>query len=185
MTEYVPYGSPVPPDDPDGSPGELPRDRPLPGEDDVVFVSTRYGEDDAERAELVRSIRVRLGEGERLLAVFAVAKISPPTDWVGVTTQRVVGGIRDELDDLQKSWWLQIPVTEIEDIEVTGFMDNVKFVHSGGEETKVGNLWGDDEDALRKAVRDAQTGTGPAAERSTPSTTAPAASYQVYEPPPE
>jgi hypothetical protein len=124
-----------------------------------VHLSKRFADDAEEAAALVAAVRERLDEAERLLCVLAVAKIQPGLDHLAVTNRRVLAGWRDYLDDPNKDWPVQIPIEAVADIEVSGFMDNVKFVLANGEGIKVGNFWdADDEEPLRAAVRAAQEG---------------------------
>lgn len=135
MTTFPPYSPP-------------PSDVPL---------SKRFSEDPDKAAALVAAVRERLDQGEQLLCLLAVAKISPGLDYLGVTDSRVIAGWRDDLDNVEKNLPVVIPIEAVAGIEVTGFMDNVKFVLANGDDIKVGNLWDDaDEEILRTAVRAAQ-----------------------------
>lgn len=126
-----------------------------------VHVSKRFAEDDDEGSALVSEVRARLDEGETLLCVLAVSKIQPSLDFLAVTNSRVVAGWRGDLTNSAKNLPVVIPIEAVNAIEVTGFMDNVKFVLANGDDLKVGNLWDDtDEEPLRSAVRAAQSGEG-------------------------
>ena len=75
-----------------------------------------------------------------------------------MTNSRVVAGWRGDLNNSAKNFPVVIPIEAVNGIEVTGFMDNVKFVLANGDDLKVGNLWdANDEEALRAAVRTAQS----------------------------
>jgi hypothetical protein len=89
-----------------------------------------------------------------------VAKIQPGIDILAVTNSRVVAGWRGDLNNSAKNFPVVIPIEAVSGIEVTGFMDNVKFVLANGDDIKVGNLWdANDEETLRAAVRRAQSWT--------------------------
>ncbi|MDQ4053951.1 MAG: hypothetical protein M3237_14780 [Actinomycetota bacterium] len=124
-----------------------------------VHVSKRFAEDPQQEAALLAAVRGRLDEAERLLCVLAVAKIQPELDHLVVTSRRVVAGWRGHLDDADISWPVQIPIEAVADVEVTGFMDNVKVMLANGDGIKVGNFWdAADEEPLRAAIRAAQEG---------------------------
>jgi hypothetical protein len=124
-----------------------------------VHLSKRFADDPEKGAALVAAVRERLDEAERLLCVLAVAKIQPGLDHLAVTNRRVLAGWCDYLDDPNKDWPVQIPIEAVADIEVYGFMDNVRFRLASGDAIKVGNLWdAADEEPLRAAVRAAQEG---------------------------
>lgn len=128
-------------------------------------LSKRFTEDADRATELVAAVRARLDEGEQLLCLLAVSKISPGLDFLGVTSSRVVAGWRGDLPNTAKNLPVVIPIEAVAGIEVSGFMDNVKFLLANGDELKVGNLWdADDEETLRACVRAAQSaGTDPEA----------------------
>jgi len=141
-------------------------------------LSKRFTEDADKATALVAAVRARLDEGEQLLCLLAVSKISPSLDFLAVTNSRVVAGWRGDLGNTDKNLPVVIPIEAIEGIEVTGFMDNVKFVLADGDEDddgiKVGNLWDvADEETLRARVRAAQSEeTAPEAEPT----------YELYDP---
>ena len=121
-------------------------------------LSKRFTEDADKATALVAAVRSRLDEGEELLCVIAVSKIQPGLDYLAVTTSRVVAGWRGDLDNTAKNLPVVIPIEAVAGIEVTGFMDNVKFVLANGDGIKVGNLWDvADEETLRACVRSAQS----------------------------
>jgi hypothetical protein len=124
-------------------------------------LSKRFTEDPDEAAALVSAVRARLDEGETLLCLLAVTKISPALDFVAVTNSRVVAGWRNDLDNTAKNLPVVIPIEAVNGIEVAGFMDNLRLVLANGDDLKVGNLWDDaDEETLRAAVRTAQSSEG-------------------------
>ena len=125
-------------------------------------LSTRFTQDADDTTALVAAVRARLDEGEILLCLLAVAKIQPALDFVGVTNHRVIAGWRGDLTNTAKNLPVVIPIEIVAGVEVSGFMDNVKFVLADGDDdrdgVKVGNLWdAADEEALRAAVRTAQS----------------------------
>jgi hypothetical protein len=128
-------------------------------------LSKRFSEDTEKAVTLVAAVRSRLDEGERLLCLVAVTKISPALDFVAVTNLRVVAGWRVDLPTTEKNLPVVIPIEAVAGVEVSGFMDNLKFVLVNGDDIKVGNLWdATDEEAVRAAVRAAQNSeAGPAA----------------------
>jgi hypothetical protein len=137
-------------------------------------LSKRFTEDADEATALVAAVRARLDEGETLLCLLAVSKIQPTLDFLGVTNSRVIAGWRDDLRNTAKNLPVVIPIEAVSGIEVKGFMDNVRFVLANGDDIKVGNLWDDsDEEALRAAVRTAQSG---GADPAAPPT------YELYHP---
>ena len=142
-------------------------------------LSKRFTDDADTATTLVAAIRARLDEGESLLCALAVSKIQPSLDVLVVTNLRVLAGWRGDLDNRDKNWPVVIPIEIVAGIEVTGFMDNVKFVLADGDDDrdgiKVGNLWDDtDEETLRACVRSAQAGTSGGEEPEGPPT------YELY-----
>ena len=126
-----------------------------------VFVSKRLANDPGEATALISAVRARLEEGERLYCILAICKIAPPLEVLMVTDRRVLAEDRADLARTDKDWSVQLVAADVDRIEVTGFMDNVKFVLANGDDLKVGNLWdADDEETLRAAVRTAQSGEG-------------------------
>ena len=124
-----------------------------------VHVSRKFVGTPEQEAALLAAVGARLDEGERLLCVLAVAKMQPGIDHLVVTDRRVVAGWRGHLDDADISWPVQIPIEAVDDIEVTGFMDNVKVILANGDGIKVGNfLDAADEEPMRAAVRAAREG---------------------------
>ena len=124
-----------------------------------VYVSKKFAETPEQKAALLAAVSGRLDEGERPLCVLAVAKMQPGLDHLVVTDRRVVAGWRGHLDDADISWPVQIPIEAVSDIEVSGFMDNVKVVLANGEGIKVGNFWdATDEEPMRAAIRAAHEG---------------------------
>ena len=154
---------------------------------------------------VVDEVRARLDDGEELLAAVAVAKVFPPLDVVVVTPWRVLAGMRRQLDD--EGWRVRLAREDVAEVEVTGFMDNLRFVLNDGTEVKVGNLIdADDEGPLREALglpvaeperreadaSEASAGepaslddlmAGPDAEPAA-APEAPAATWELYDPPP-
>jgi hypothetical protein len=121
-------------------------------------LSKRFTEDADKATELVADVRARLDEGETLLCLLSVAKIQPPLDYLAVTNSRVLAGWRGDLNNLEKNLPVVIPIEAVNGIEVSGFMDNVRFELANGDDLKVGNLWdANDEETLRSAVRTAQS----------------------------
>lgn len=154
---------------------------------------------------VVDEVRAHLDDGEELLAAVAVAKVFPPLDVVVVTPWRVLAGMRRQLDD--EGWRVRLAREDVAEVEVTGFMDNVRFVMRDGSEVKVGNLIdAHDERPLREALglpvtepepRESDASEGPVDELSSlddllagPDTEteaapqAPAATWELYDPPP-
>ncbi len=126
-----------------------------------VFVSKRLADDPGEAAALISAVRARLEEGERLYCILAICKIAPPLEVLMVTDRRVLAEDRADLARTDQDWSVQLAAADVDRIEVTGFMDNVKFVGRDGKGTKVGNLWDvTDEEPLRAAVRSAQSSEG-------------------------
>lgn len=152
----------------------------------------------------VDEVRAHLDDGEELLAVVAVAKVFPPLDVVVVTPWRVLAGMRRSLDD--EGWRVRLAREDVAEVEVTGFMDNVRFVVRDGSEVKVGNLIdAHDERPLREALglpvaepeRREEAPEPPEAAPvslddllsgsdadATPEPEPPAATWELYDPPP-
>lgn len=138
---YVPYGS---------SPAA-----PAPG----GWISPYLADSDGQREALAAKVRERLQTSERLLCVLSVIKIHPSLNMLAITDQRVLAGWRDDLDDDGFRWAVELPGPSIREVEVTGLMDNVKFVDHEGDGTKVGNLRDvSEEKRLREALVVAQGG---------------------------
>lgn len=153
-------------------------------------------------------VRAHLDDGEEVLAVVGVVKIFPTLDIVVITPWRVLAGLRVGLRKAEsESWKVALAREDVAGVEVTGFMDNVRFVLGNGLEIKVGNLLdGDDERPLRQAmglpVPEREPGaqeppegsgdalsslddllTGPVADTE-PDPEPSAATWELYDPPP-
>ena len=139
-----------------------------------VAISEYLADSESARNDLVRKVRARLPESEQLICVLTVSKIQPSLNLLVVTSERVLAGWRDDLPREDFAWRVDLAAAEVADVEVTGFMDNVRFVGHDGDGTKVGNLRdADDEPVLREALARAQAGTGRGPDEPPPT-------YEVY-----
>ena len=138
---------------------------------DLPWVSARY---DAET--ILGRLRELLPAGERVAGVFGVTKVHPAYDICVLTDQRVRVGYLDLFD--RDGWRIDLHLEDLERVEVTGFMDNIRLVRRDGTSIKIGNLTVDDDidDVFLEVFARAQRGdTGPPEPPGAPT-------YEVWRP---
>lgn len=96
-----------------------------------------------------------LAEGETVVTVVRVTKISPTIDLVAITTERVLGFSRRAKPGTTPP--VAIPIGQVANAIVTGFMSNLAFHTVDSEIVKVGTLRSQqDNQLIRRALAEAK-----------------------------